>query len=231
MADTKDRHSRMANSSVNQPMKKGGGGTANWGNAAAEMYDPVGHQHATVALAPIITVAPAQYVPYQPMAHNISDANAFPSLGGTAAPVVSRAPAAAWGAGMQVVQSAAPMFTVAYPELQEQNRQGVVFDSSHPRNQFAKRPVHASGQTVGVVGASPPTTIDWSQAGTQTIAQAALHLAAYPGAHGPNAGVSSYPSIPLEQLRAQPVYQQVPQHVQQVVQNPVYQKVTQGRGQ
>merc|ERR1712048_155602 len=104
----------------------------------------------------------------------------------------------------QVVQTAAPLVTVAYPELQEQNRQGVHFDSSHPRNQFAKRPVHASGQSGAVVAASPPTTIDWSQAGTQTIAQAALHLAAYPGAHGPNAGVSQYPSIPLQQLKAQP---------------------------
>jgi len=231
MADTKDRHSRMANSSVNQPMKKGGGGTANWGNAAAEMYDPVGHQHATIATAPTITVAPAQYVPYQPMAHSISDPNAFPSLGGTAAPVVTRAPPAAWGSGVQVVQTAAPLVTVAYPELQEQNRQGVVFDSSHPRNQFAKRPSHGSGQPGAVVQASPPTTIDWSQAGTQTIAQAALHLAAYPGAHGPNAGVSTYPSVPLQQLRAQPVYQQVPQQVQQAVGKPVYQKITQGRGQ
>merc|ERR1712083_1204345 len=162
----------------------------------------------------------------------MGDASAFPSLGG-AAPVVTQAPAVVWGPGTQVAyngQGAAPVVTVAYPQLQEQNRQGVVFDSSRPRNAFAKKP-HVSGQSGEVVAASPPANIDWSQAGTQTIAQAALHLAAYPGAHGPNAGVSTYPSVPLEQLRAQPVYQQVPQQVHHAVQKPVYQKVTQGRGQ
>merc|ERR1740121_3277642 len=117
-------------------------------------------------MAPNVVVAPAQYVPYQPMAHNISDASAFPSLG-SAAPVVTKAPAAAWGPGTQVVysgQGAAPVVTVAYPQLQEQNRQGVVFDSSRPRNAFAKKP-HVSGQSGEVVAASPPATIDWSQVG------------------------------------------------------------------
>merc|ERR1719401_1150200 len=58
-------------------------------------------------MAPNVVVAPAQYVPYQPMTHSISDSNAFPSLGGTAAPVVTKAPATAWGAGTQVAQNGA----------------------------------------------------------------------------------------------------------------------------
>lgn len=227
MADNKDRHSRMATSSVNQPMKKGGGGTANWGNTTEAIYDPVGHQHQTVATGAVTySVAPAQYVPYQPMSVNVGDAQHFPTLGGATQPMVQMAaPVTTWGPSTQVLQ-AAPMTSM--PSMEGQVRQGVVFDAAHPRNAFAKKPHVTTG---GYVEQGQPAAIDWSQAGTATVQQAMLHVAANPAVHGQTPGVSVYPSTPLNVLRAQPVYMQPqPTQVKQVYAKPVYQKVTQCRG-
>lgn len=233
----KDRHSRSATTTVNQPMKKGGAGVANWGSATdpSLMYDPVGHQVQSVV------VAPAQYVHHQhiltntqPMtAETLNNASHFPTLGGvvTHTPVQQHV-AHYWGPGMQV-----PVGTVAttHQTLEAQNRQGVEYDSSHPRNQFAKKPHVTPAAELTTMA---PQAIDWSQAGTDAIRQTMLHVAANPAVMGAQPSMPVYPSTPLHVLKSMPQQSAVPiqpKHIpQQFVQTQQYQKqfqkVTQARG-
>merc|ERR1712060_734734 len=104
------------------------------------------------------------------------------------------------------------------------------YDSSHPRNAFAKKP-HTTASSGENGLAQQPMAIDWSQAGTQAIQQTMLHVAAHPTVHGQTPGVSTYPSTPLQVLKTQPAYAAPqPTRVQQAYSKPVYQKITQGRG-
>merc|ERR1712032_1346037 len=129
----------------------------------------------------------------------ISDTQAFPTLGGGALATVTQVAApVTWGPSTKV--QAAPVVTM--PALLEgQNRPGVVYDSSHPRNSFAKKP-HVQNGAVQV-SQGPAVAIDWSQAGTQAIQQTMLHVAANPTVHGQTPGVSMYPSPPLQVLQQQ----------------------------
>lgn len=158
-----------------------------------------------------------------------ADAQHFPSLGGGS--VVANGGYSGYTQTVVPAGSAWGPADVNTPQQQQQfeanMRSGVEFDSSHPRNSFAKKPYIKPAE----VSQAAPVAIDWSQAGTQAIQQTMLHVAANPTVHGQTPGVSVYPSVPLNVLKSQPaVVQMQPSRVQQVYQKPVYQKITQGRG-
>jgi len=233
----KDRHSRMPASSVNQPMKKGGAGVGNWGSVTdpAALYDPVGYggPHHVVTAPVAYQTVPAQYVAAQPLEVSISDAQHFPPLGGSVAMPTHAPMPVQWG---PAVVQAAPVPISVQQQLEAQNRPGVVYDASHPRHVFAKRPSVA--QTV-VSTEAAPQAIDWSQMGTQAIQQTMLHVAANPAVLGPSPSMPVYPATPLTVLQSTPTpvqqaYALQPTHIQQAyttkpqfTKNP---KLTQARG-
>lgn len=141
------------------------------------------------------------------MGVSVGDAQHFPVLGGS----VSTVGATYWGPGM----TGTPMPAGAHEQLAAQNRQGVVYDASHPRNAFARQP-----HVTTVIAAQPAQTtglqIDWSQVGQPAMQQAMLHVAAHPTVHGQVPTQGAYPAVPLQVLRAQPAPMLIqPKHVMQ----------------
>lgn len=187
-------------------MKKGGAGVGNWGSVTdpAALYDPVGYggPHNVVTAPVVYQAAPVQYVSAQPLDVSISDAQHFPPLGGSVA-VASHGPVPVQWGPVQVQAAAVPVGV--QQQLEAQNRQGVVYDASHPRHVFAKRPT----VTQSVVSTeAAPQAIDWSQVGTQAIQQTMLHVAANPAVLGPSPSMPVYPATPLSVLQSTPTYVQ-----------------------
>jgi hypothetical protein len=236
-ADDKDRRTRMANSSVNQPMKKGGaGGSYTWGGIMdVQDYTPVGHigQKVIVQQGPVV-LQPT--VIAQPMQVNIGDSSAFPSLGGTMAPEVKAAPV--WGPGVGHVPAASliasPMangyHTVTSPvatKILSEAPRHEVFDAQRPRNTFARKP--SGGRALGssAIATTETTTVpqpDWSGSGMQGFNQAALRVVTTVGDRAPQQA----PQVPLSVLRMQPPPQAYAKP-QPIVQKHIPQKITQAR--
>jgi len=178
----KDRRSRMPNSSVNQPSKKGGGGGSfNWG--AFEDYGPTDVQtcmprEATLVPSKVMVV-PAPQVPdaatvsAQTMPA-VTDSTHFPSL----SPQSVAPQPAPWGPATASAPSSAKMSA-------DQLRQGSeeLFNAQHPRNQFARKPRTSSPAQVSAGGAGelqPQYAIDWSAPGTTGVSSTILHQSANP---------------------------------------------------
>eukprot|EP00928_Gymnodinium_smaydae_P019368 TRINITY_DN1741_c0_g1_i1.p1 TRINITY_DN1741_c0_g1~~TRINITY_DN1741_c0_g1_i1.p1 ORF type:complete len:227 (-),score=40.60 TRINITY_DN1741_c0_g1_i1:72-752(-) len=195
MTDNKDRRSRMATSSVNQPMRKGGAGGFSWGHAMdVQDYHPVDHgvQKMVVAPAPATVTMPVTYVAQPAVPVPLTDASHFPSLGGAVPTTVVGLGGGAWGP--------APGMHAQVAAAQSAVRTDVTYDSTHPRNAFARKPhTKSSGGSAIVPAEVAQPMIDWSQAGTQAIQQTMLHVAAHPPPV-----VHAQPAVPLSVLRAQP---------------------------
>jgi len=238
MADAKDRRTNMATSSVNAPPKKdGAGGAYTWGSATAVTdYEPQGIDPSGVGVqtaAPVVTVAPA-VVMQQHYVHNASD---FPSLGSgsgviAAQPVnwsqamaptvyassapVTYASAPVTYASAPVTYAAAPVSAVAVPAsgsvvLQNTIRAGSqeLFDQSHPRNQFAKKP-HVVTQSPSASGPA----IDWSSSGMPVQVQQQIIRGGGGAAHVSPIQyqqVQQAAQIPLTSMRSQVQYAPVTQ--------------------
>eukprot|EP00929_Paragymnodinium_shiwhaense_P105187 TRINITY_DN700_c0_g1_i2.p1 TRINITY_DN700_c0_g1~~TRINITY_DN700_c0_g1_i2.p1 ORF type:complete len:223 (+),score=38.70 TRINITY_DN700_c0_g1_i2:103-771(+) len=207
-------------STVGGDAKKGGaGGSYTWGSALDVPLDyaPAGY----AAPAQVIVAAAPQMVQAapmvaQPMTVSIADTQAFPTLG-AAQPVTIRG----WGPGSQ------GQYVVQQPvEILAPVRTTVEFGATHPRNTFARIPRTSTG---GSVVAAQPAAIDWSASGTTAMNQAVLHATTSNPAHlGPYTVAA--PQVPMQTLRQQPVYQQIPKPVSYVQPNFIPQKVTQARG-
>lgn len=190
----KDRRTRMATSSINQPMKKGGAGAFTWGSAMdVKDYEPVGANVTKISTAPVITMA-APVVTTTPTAMNvcISDSQAFPTLGAApAAPVVSTS----WGPSVQASSiSIAQAATV---------RSGVEFDASHPRNTFARKPHVSTAPVVTEVVAQP--AIDWSGTGVTTLQRQVIQSTNNAAHLNPYQTVQTAQPLTMDQLRASSV--------------------------
>lgn len=203
MADIKDRQSNMAYSHLNaQPKKDGAGGGYTWGKETdVQDYIPQGVQQSNV----VVLSQPGQVVFQQSVPYSASPAE-FPSL----VPVVTPAPVQ-WPAqplAAPVTYAAAP---AAPPTMVV--REGVDFNQSHPRNQFAVKPqLHNYGQVVQAV--------DWNTTGMPQQVQSVV-LAGGGKAHlSPVAAAQPAQQIPLSVLKSQ-VYAQ-PQYApsQQVAYKP-----------
>jgi len=187
----KDRHSRMLYSTVNAPAKKGGaGGAFTWGSAmdpAAMAYSPVGEAMAAPKIAVAAGPAPVVYTTMQqvPMNYNLRDQGAFPAL--VAGP---RPPApAVWGP--PAVQTP----SIIEPEVILRAGSHELFDSSHPRNAFAKK-VRVS--QVMADKRTPAASIDWSSEGLSGMHQQLVKAVAANPAHlsiYQQAVTSSQPSV------------------------------------
>jgi len=186
MAD-KDRRSRMAYSTVNaQPVKAGVG----LGYVDANYGTPIG------GVAQVLQVAPAQTssVVYAAAPQMMPTASDFPILGATVAQ-----PQVQWGppGGVVATYAAPPVATTLLAGATP--REGVVFDSSHPRNTFAKRP---SATAVTVASAAP--TIDWSSGGMPVGMQQNIIRAGGGPAHvSPVVAAQPAAQIPINVLRSQ----------------------------
>lgn len=190
----------MIHSSVNAPIKKGGaGGQFTWGNATdvgAVDYVPVGTAgmpSVSVVQAPVQVGAQNTVIqqPQAPMTYNLRDQSNFPAL--VPGP---RPPPVVWGPPVP------PVPAVIDPEAAL--RSGVVFDSTHPRNQFAKKPSVVSSE---VVKATPPAAIDWSAQGLtgmqQQMVKAVQNNPAHLSIYAQAAPAAPAPSIQV--LRQTPV--------------------------
>jgi hypothetical protein len=209
MADIKDRQSNMAYSSVNaQPAKGGAGGQYTWGSPTdvtdyvAAGIDTSGLGVQTRMVQGGVVVEPA--VPYA------AQASEFPPIGNPvqAKPVQWGAPATTFVAAPAVmatpfavmaappaVYAAAPATTTTAPVLTV--REGVEFDQSHPRHQFAKKPqVTPSGSVI--------QAIDWSSGGMPTQVQSAIIQAGGGRAHAsPVVQLQPAQPVPLTVMRTQ----------------------------
>lgn len=212
MAAEQDRRTRMIQSSVNAPAKKGGaGGSYTWGSALdVQDFQPIGVDVASVG---VVTAPTTTYVQAAPAAAYQYQQQAFPTLG---AQPVTRVVNSSWGP----TASAGPQ-VLAETSL----RAGAidVVDAQHPRNLFAKKP-YTTQRTASVQVATQAQAgmIDWTQAGlpqgvVQSIVQsnaAAAHLGPY--------GTIAPAQVPLTTLRAQNVgAQQVYQQLTPQVARPV----------
>lgn len=200
----KDRRTRMVTSSVNAPVKKDGAGGHSWGTPTdVTDFAPVGPGGAKVVVG--APVAAPTVVTSMPLQANVGDATQFPGLGGAtyvAAPGASQwsaAPAAIRAAPVYVSQKAAPIIVQAgtVPAVtlnQDTNRPGSseLFDSSHPRNAFARKPrvsatvgtIVASGTAPAVLAAAAEApAVDWTQSGTTGMAGQIIQAAAANPAH------------------------------------------------
>lgn len=164
----KDRHSRMIDSSVNAPAKKdGAGGSYTWGSAVDDPVDFIPISSEVVGpnvITSTMPIATTTVVEAQPFRGNLLDNRQFPGLGtsGYAAPVASgvvQVPTMAPGARAWPA-SAAPKVVLTAETLRPGTTD--LFDSTHPRNMFASRPVTTS--TV-VQSTGPQMAIDWSTSG------------------------------------------------------------------
>eukprot|EP00929_Paragymnodinium_shiwhaense_P092218 TRINITY_DN520_c0_g1_i1.p1 TRINITY_DN520_c0_g1~~TRINITY_DN520_c0_g1_i1.p1 ORF type:complete len:232 (+),score=31.83 TRINITY_DN520_c0_g1_i1:81-776(+) len=144
----KDRSvSRVVGSSVNsQPKKGGAGGQYTWGSPLESAhFEPVGIGSFTnvTTAAPVYLPQPIVVQTAQPFQMATTD---FPTLG---SPVVAPRTVTTWGGAthQQLIIASAPV-AVAPVQLQTETRvrPGSVdlFDSSHPRNTFAKKAYHGS---------------------------------------------------------------------------------------
>merc|ERR1719162_1841395 len=118
-----------------------------------------------------------------------------------------------WGPGMTVGGSPSMHrldSATSVQQLEAQSRTGVVYDASHPRNSFAKKP-HAVSATV-ISHEGQPQAIDWSQMGTQAIQQTMLHVAANPAALGHSPSMPAY--APIHPQNCQQAYHAGPQGYQ-----------------
>jgi len=175
----------MATSTVNgQPVKSGVG----LGYVDAVYEAPMGGFVQGVQLAP----APVASV-YMAAPQSMPIASDFPILGAT----VTQAPVQ-WGPPGGVVYSAAPP-QAATVMAGVTPREGVVFDGSHPRNTFAKRP---SVGAVTVASAGP--IIDWSSNGTPLGLQQNIIRGGGGAAHvSPIVAAQPVQQVPLNVLRSQ----------------------------
>jgi|EP00927_Polykrikos_kofoidii_P080889 hypothetical protein len=199
MAELRDRRNQKFNaiSTVNAPAKKGGaGGCYTWGTAMDVMdYQPVGTTFTKVhtAAAPMYTqTIPAAAT--SPMTVNLADAGQFPALGS-----IAIAPAAtSWGPpGPLAIPTQS---NVAMSDDRVRSIEGG-FDAQHPRNTFARLPrTSVAPQTVS---GAQQFAIDWTQAGTTSLQQVALHA-------GSNAAHLSPYVQPAQQVPLS-VLQQTPQ--------------------
>lgn len=198
MAETKDRRTNMAFSSVNAPPKKdGAGGQYTWGGATdVTDYAPVGVDTSAVGLHTAYVAQPVSAAPMQTVEYHHS-ATDFPVLGTPA----QRPSVVNWAPQAQpvVVHSAAPIATASVPALAgHEPRQGVAFDQSHPRNQFATKPHIAP--TTTVVTSAP--AIDWSSPGMAQV-NTALVAAGSPTHVSPVNPPRPVQQIPLSVMQAQ----------------------------
>lgn len=230
----KDRRSRMAISSMNQPAKKSGNGSFGWGAAAEFGPDDVQtcfSREAVVAPSKVV-VAPASSSPCEddetaPMQSfqtmpEVMDSSEFPSLSTQASVQQPKV----WGPVKEEslvslpdpappVESCLPPASI--PEAQARIGSVEVFDAQHPRNQFARKPRRttlpqdASEEKVedGFV------LVDWSSAGTTGVSGAILKQS------GNTAHLSPYmkPEVPvalsvLKHLAGQCAIKQVQQQPQ-----------------
>jgi|EP00927_Polykrikos_kofoidii_P080893 hypothetical protein len=198
MADLRDRRNQKFNaiSTVNAPAKKGGaGGCYTWGTAMDVMdYQPAGTTFTKVqtAAAPSCTqTVPA--VATSPLTFSLADAAQFPALGS-----VTIAPAAtSWGPPGQV--SIPTQSNVALAHDCVRNIEGG-FDAQHPRNTFARLPrTSCAPQTVS---GAQQFAIDWTQAGTTSLQQVALHAGSSAAHLGPY--VQPAQQVPLSVLHQIP---------------------------
>jgi len=204
MAGTEQaRRSRMIQSSVNQPAKKGGaGGSYTWGSAAdVQDFQPIGFDVASVG---VVTAPATTYVQATPSAAYQYQQQAFPTLG---AQPMTQVVNSSWGpsanAGTQVL--AATSLRAGYDMVGAQQ----------PRNLFAKKP-YTTQRTASAQVATQAQAgmIDWSQAGmSQGVIQSIVQSNAAASHLGPYASIAA-PQVPLTALRAQNVgaqreYQQV----------------------
>lgn len=174
-ATEKDRHSRMAYSTVRAPPKKdGGGGKYTWGSdtdPANFNYVSVPHNHVGVVTMPSPTVIaqPGTTVAFS------ADAAEFPALGSgyTVKPAV-------WGPSTTVsTTSELASFSVASTSelVQPRASAAAVFGPQHPRNLFAPHP----RTTQGYVATSGVVAVDWNAAGVPATPKALnnAHLSPY----------------------------------------------------
>eukprot|EP00927_Polykrikos_kofoidii_P085667 TRINITY_DN937_c0_g1_i3.p1 TRINITY_DN937_c0_g1~~TRINITY_DN937_c0_g1_i3.p1 ORF type:complete len:262 (+),score=25.70 TRINITY_DN937_c0_g1_i3:85-786(+) len=194
-AELRDRRNQKfsAISTVNAPVKKGGaGGSYTWGSAMDVMdYVPVGTTVTKVqTAAPVTYVQAAPAVAASPMTASLADASQFPALG-SVAPVPAPA-VTTWGPGSVVAQS-----NVVSDDRVRSIEGG--FDAQHPRNTFARLPKTSGTQ---VVDGGQQFAIDWTQAGTTSLQQVALHAGSSAAHLGPY--VQQAQPIPLSVLQQTP---------------------------
>lgn len=162
MAENKDRRSNMAHSTVNAPAKKdGAGGAYTFGSAkdSIEYSTSTGPQGPTGV---VVEPAPAPVEPPAKAEEFTLQEGDFPALG---RPDAKAAPA--WKKEPQeknLSTTEASSDPEANAKVDPSSvRQGVEFDSSHPRNQFAKKPHHKEGGAAVVQTVSD--NIDWTSDG------------------------------------------------------------------
>jgi len=171
----KDRRTRMVNSSMKAPPKKGGaGGQFTWGSATeVDWYDPFGHTGAPVGVVIGSAVADVMYPQVSTdMGVNVRDPQHFPALGGIIPIPLS---------SQTVSGGCWPAPPAPPPILGEKSvRAGMLgeFDAQHPRNMFAKKP--------HVIPSSPAeqqglAAIDWSHDGIpKQVQQSIVHSMSNP---------------------------------------------------
>jgi len=198
-ADTKDRRTNMAHSSVNAPPKKdGAGGAYTWGGATdVTDYAPVGVDTSAVGVHTTYVAQSMSGVPMQTVEYRHS-ATDFPVLGTPA----QRPSVVNWAPQAQpiVVHQAVPVATTSGSVVLagHEPRPGVTFDQSHPRNQFAVKPHTAPATTL--VTSAP--AIDWSSPGMAQV-NTALVVAGSPSHVSPVNPPRPVQQIPLSVMQAQ----------------------------
>jgi len=197
----------MIDSSINAPAKKdGAGGNFTWGSAG---NDPVDYIPASsMAVGPNVMIAtgpaPVQTVVVNstPFSGNFLDNRQFPSLSGVGVPIpaasgVVQIPTMAPGARAWPASSA-PKVALTTEVLRVGTSD--LFDSSHPRNAFAARPVTTS---VIQAGPGPQQAIDWSSSGVPLEINRSLIAAGSPS----HVGLYQQPQanfVPAQYLRPAP---------------------------
>jgi len=234
MAD-KDRRSNMADSSVKaQPKKDGAGGNYTWGSATDDPVDfiPASSQVAgpnvSVSTAPVTSTVVVSATPFS---GNLVDNRQFPSLSGMGVPIpaargVVQVPAMAPGARAWPASSA-PKVVLSTEVLRPGTTD--LFDSSHPRNMFATRPVTS---TVVQQSPGPQQAIDWSGSGVPLEINRSLVASGSPNHLGLYQQVQAN-RVPTQYLRpatqaAQPTRGYRAQPVQQPMRSMVKQNYGQG---
>jgi len=218
----KDRRSRMVNSSVNQPAKKGGrGGAFNWGAPADYHSEDVcaGAVRIPFAAKSNVVLAPAPQVTDQTPVSAIPemDADSFPAL--SPASALSRSPEdIVWGPRDTQGDQEAPLraHSLSKQLSADKIRSGSteLFDSQRPRNQFARK---CRRSPKGAENIEPEPTIDWSASGTAAVSSALLlqssnaaHLSLYVKSEEPRAPFSILKE--LSQHSSLKFVHQQPQH-------------------
>lgn len=200
----KDRHSRMVYSTINAPAKKdGAGGAYTWGSATDVPTDwaPIGVTE--VAPKVVVAAAPVQYITapavvQSPMNLNLRDKGSFPALVGGPRPL----PPAQWGP----VVTSPPVVLDAHKVLRPGSQN--LFDSTHPRNTFAKKVSTVQADIV-----TPAAPIDWSAGGMTGMQQQMVRAVASNPAH-----LSIYQQVPQHQPSVQELRHTAPPVITQFAQ-------------